>query len=258
MPREFNLYPMENKMSIIDIQSLENEKIINRIKKLINLAENEGATEGERDNALRMAHATLAKYNLAMSDIEGSEPEENRIELQFDAYNSKAFKTVCNSAAKLYFCKCFTSKMSPGEVKNWRKRCHYYFIGRESNTITAKLMAEYLIKSIEREQRKLGAGESFNLGAAYAIANRVENIIENKEPNSEFSESTALAVVSLHKSEQSANDNYLANKGIVLVSKRQRQVNINNWEDYSKGTNFGENINLNNQISGKKQTAIGN
>ena len=245
-------------MSIIDIQSLENDKIINRIKKLINLAENEGATEGERDNALRMAHATLAKYNLAMSDIEGSEPEENRIVLKFNAYNSKAFKTVCNSAAKLYFCKCFTSKMREGEVKNWRKRCHYYFIGRESNTITAKLMAEYLIKSIEREQRKLGAGESFNLGAAYAIAHRVVNIIENKEQSSEFSERTALVIVSLHKSEQSANDNYIANQGIVLVNERQRKANINNWGDYSKGSSFGQNISLNNQISGKKQTAIGN
>lgn len=50
----------------------EKIKILGRIRKMLALANNEGASEGERDNALRMAHATLAKYNLDMAEVESS------------------------------------------------------------------------------------------------------------------------------------------------------------------------------------------
>jgi hypothetical protein len=43
--------------------------ILEKVKKLLALANDKGATEGERDNALRMAHGMLAKHNLDMSDL---------------------------------------------------------------------------------------------------------------------------------------------------------------------------------------------
>lgn len=43
--------------------------ILEKVKKLLALAGNAGATEGERDNALRMAHGLLAKHNLDMADL---------------------------------------------------------------------------------------------------------------------------------------------------------------------------------------------
>src|SRR5215472_4319088 len=53
------------------------EQILARVRKMLALANDAGATEGERDNALRMAHATLAKYNLdlAAAEIAGGEDE---------------------------------------------------------------------------------------------------------------------------------------------------------------------------------------
>ena len=50
----------------------ERNKILARVRKLLNLANNAAATEGERDNAMRMAHATLAKYNLSLAEASGA------------------------------------------------------------------------------------------------------------------------------------------------------------------------------------------
>ena len=61
------------------------EKILDKVKKLLAVANNEAATEGERDNALRMAHNMLAKHNLAMADLD----EHNKLEGR-DEYLSTA------------------------------------------------------------------------------------------------------------------------------------------------------------------------
>ena len=52
--------------------STPHEKIMARVKKMLTLAYDKGATEGERDNALRMAHKYLAKYNLDIAEVEAS------------------------------------------------------------------------------------------------------------------------------------------------------------------------------------------
>jgi|GEM_PF-6145181 len=234
-----------------------NEKIIARVNKLIALAQNAGATDGERDNAMRMAHATLAKYNLKMGDLQDfTETPEERTELNFVNYNHKFNRTICNAIAKLYFCTCYFKNTVPLETSNAKKKCTYFFVGKESNVLTAKLMAEYLMKSIESERVKTAQGVIFNIGAANAIYWRVHDIIENNVENKEFSESTALAIVNLHKSEADANDEFIRNKGLKLEVSKNRKTKINDWESFNKGREFGNKINLSGQIAGKKQAAI--
>jgi hypothetical protein len=62
------------------MSEFDREKVLARVKKMMTLATDAGASEGERENALRMAHATLAKYNLTMSEAEatGKKSEEAR------------------------------------------------------------------------------------------------------------------------------------------------------------------------------------
>lgn len=50
----------------------DKERILSRVRKMLRLANDAGATEGKRDNAMRMAHATLAKYNLDIAQAEES------------------------------------------------------------------------------------------------------------------------------------------------------------------------------------------
>jgi hypothetical protein len=50
------------------------DKILSRIQKMLALANDLAATEGERDNALRMAYNLMAKHNLDMVTVEARNP----------------------------------------------------------------------------------------------------------------------------------------------------------------------------------------
>ncbi len=48
----------------------DNEKVLDKVRKLLALANNEAASEGERDNAMRMAHKLLTMHQLEMADVD--------------------------------------------------------------------------------------------------------------------------------------------------------------------------------------------
>jgi len=49
---------------------MDMDKIKNKIKKLLNLAENDGAFDGEVDNALRFARRLMLRHNVTQADLE--------------------------------------------------------------------------------------------------------------------------------------------------------------------------------------------
>lgn len=64
------------------------EKIINRVKKMMALANDSAASDGERENALRMSYALMAKHNLDMTDVQGKPtgPQESRVQVSSEFY----------------------------------------------------------------------------------------------------------------------------------------------------------------------------
>ena len=150
----------------------DHKKILSRVQKMLNLANNAGATEGERDNAMRMAHSTLAKYNLDLADVDAHNGEQKKAAAgepreQHDAtfYGRPWARNVCQNIGKLFFCYyLYTSHKKATNVK-------HYFIGRHSNAITAALIAEFVVKSIMPEAygqrgriQQLGDGHSSGPG----------------------------------------------------------------------------------------------
>lgn len=55
------------------------ESIIKRIKKLLTLANNSGATEAEAKNAMAMAQRLMTKYNISMANVGNDKPSERNI-----------------------------------------------------------------------------------------------------------------------------------------------------------------------------------
>lgn len=51
------------------------QKIVDRVRKLLNLAEDGGATNGEIENAMKMASDLIAKYQIEKTELEASEEE---------------------------------------------------------------------------------------------------------------------------------------------------------------------------------------
>lgn len=230
------------------------EKILDKVKKLLALANNAGATDGERDNALRMAHGFLAKHNLSLEDAQEHEALEGREKQYIETFQMKWACQVCNNVAKLFFCSYYT-----GEKLNATKGKHY-FVGKQSNAITATLISTYVINSILKEARSkwkhnlAPESRSFCIGASDKLYERIIEMI--KDVNIEgVSSENAVVIHNLYKTEKDANMLFIKNSGTSLQSVKACDTRVNS-EHYNDGQNFGERINLNGQIVNKNQLRL--
>jgi len=220
-------------------------KVIEKVRKLIALGTNDGASEGERDNAIRMAHGLLAKHNLAMADIQ--ESVEERIE-RFSEYQNKPWTGIAAKAmADLFFCGCYQESKKANIAGTGTKR-KIYFIGKESNVTTAILMADYVISTIGRERNRNKYSYSFCNGAAHRILQRVSEIIASSSIQEGESTSTDLALISVYKSEQDANKAFIQNT-VGELRKSKSSTRSQDLTAYWAGHTYGNGISLNGQIN---------
>ena len=125
-----------------------NNPILEKVKKLLALANNSGASEGERENALRMASGLLAKHNLDMADLDKHLEQEGREDHLNVTWSMQWALIISQQVAKLFFCKHYYGKKINGT------KCEHHFVGKTSNATTAALMSEYIITSVLQECRK--------------------------------------------------------------------------------------------------------
>src|SRR5277367_6879077 len=78
-----------------------------RIRKMLALAADAGATEGERDSALRMAHATMIKYNLDAVEMGAAAADDPRSENDGTFLGFPWSQRICVSVARLMFCRYY-------------------------------------------------------------------------------------------------------------------------------------------------------
>lgn len=251
------------------------DRVLERIRKMLALAADNGASEGERDNALRMAHATLAKYNLTLSEVEAAEgrAKEPRV-LNTTLTRDQPFtREIAHAIARLYFCGYFYTKLQDGSGK-----VRHSFVGRSGNVTTAILLTDYVVASVISEANKLWKQQknpgpwwtSFCKGAAAAInirchklqyeAERADEeakkpkpaavmVGEGGEPMAAIEapkHSTALALVNVYASEKDANDEYIREEVGELEFKASRQKEVG--DGYSEGVKHGSKISLNRQV----------
>lgn len=238
----------------------DKDRVLERVKKMLTLANDSAASEGERDNAMRMAHATLAKYNLSLSEAEaaGTQAAEKRVDGAIETRNMPWTRRVSHGIGELFFCKYFFVRMPKGKVK-------HYFVGRESNVVTAKGIADYVIKSIMREASQRQKMEidphafwlNFAKGASDAVYSRCIELRNAAERESQgASTGTALVLASVYRQEVAANSAYLADVlNIKLKTSANREKGAG--AGYGAGKNFGSGIPLNRQVgSSAGRTAL--
>ncbi len=241
----------------------ETTRILERVKKMLTLANDAAATEGERDNAMRMAHATLAKYNLSLAQAEGTQIGSNRddprVDQTIETRSRPWIIRAAHAVAELFFCKYFF-------VRSGRNAKHY-FIGRLSNVTTAKEIADFVIRSINREGRARAKDQlnpnpwrlSFCKGAAEAVRTRCHQLRQDAEKASQAapvaSTGTSLVLSSVYAHEVQANSAYLRDVlKINLRSSRSRERGAG--EGYGEGRDYGSKVSLNRQIGVSRQGAI--
>lgn len=232
-----------------------NERIIERIRKMLALANDAGATEGERDNAMRMAHATLAKYNLDIAMIEASGTKKAKGEARTKEagtfYGRPWARSICQSIAQLMFSEYvyFSAKRATDTG--------HYFIGRHSNAMAATELARFVVEAVlkeaKRHERANGGGwptvRAFAWGAARRVGERVAEIRADAEkaPVEVPTGGTALVLASVYAIEAEQNALAVATYFPKLRTGRTGK-GVYDSEAYEAGREYGGTIGLNPQL----------
>ena len=231
-------------------------KALERVRKMLTLANDAAASEGERDNALRMAHATLAKYNLTLADAEahGAKSDDPRRDVNKEYYCWPWMRQAAFAVAELFFCRFFFARSRKNFVKYW-------FIGRASNTTTAVEMVDYVIASITKEanahRSRGGDWLSFCKGASQRISERCAILRAEAERASQQAVAPGMSLVlaSVYRTELDANMNYLRDVLKIKLKTSVARTRSANSDDWHAGRAAGDKINLHRQLDGQRSAA---
>lgn len=227
---------------------MSDNRIIEKVRKLLALANDNGASEGERDNAMRMAYAFLAKHNLTEDDLEIKEIREL---ITMIGFSQPWARSIAMSLAKLCFCNYYIVRGT---------KFKHNFVGKASNAVTAQLMTDYVVRSVQREAGKLmRAGNfsntwhgSFCKGAAAEIALKSVAMRKSQEQDNSTAPGTGLVIVALYKSEAEANATFIKEQmGINLTTSKGRSQTYTR-DGFNAGAAFGKTVNLSRQVGGNE------
>lgn len=201
----------------------EENRIINKVRKLLRLANDAGATEGERDNALRMAHGLLAKHNLDMQQVSDAElaATDPRERQAVDGNVAPFARQIAHAVARLYFCRYYYTN------NRGRTRGTHNYIGKRSNVEVARTVADWLIDAVRSEATRYArvngggrtASTSFMYGAAARIGIRCKELRESRDKSQQSEPGTAVVLANLYRVENVANDAFLRSEGTRLHAR---------------------------------------
>lgn len=231
-------------------------RALERVRKMLRLANDAAASEGERDNALRMAHATLAKWNLDLADASGtasSSDDATRGRYGFELATYPWNRAVCAAVGRLLFCEVYF-------VRSRKNYCNMYFVGRGVNAQAAIDLAQHLIASVKTEARAqskihaVGISSStweldFCKGASERISKRCTELRKYGAP-AELAKTpgTALVLANHYDREREANAVVIRNLGITLRARRTRQNGCYS-SGLERGREHGNNVQLQRRLS---------
>jgi hypothetical protein len=216
--------------------SPETLKVLDKVKKLFALANNEGAAEGERDNAMRMAQALLRKHGLDEKQLGFAGMEQHEVGA---VDMPKWCRITINSCAELFG--CFGYK--DGERQK--------IIGPAAACVTAEYVGRFMIESIERQARNLSSVSA--LDSLFAGAARTRITEQYKE---EFKLAAAAALREKIKkmlSEQEKAGTALAEAFAAEVSgglRRIRPTGLTKANAVTQGAAYGSSLNPSAQVGG--------
>jgi hypothetical protein len=223
-------------------------KVLDRIKKMMALANCDGATEGERAAALKMSFNLLAKHNLSMVDVDArnSTPQENRESQKATFVVYPWARQIAGLVGDLFFCNYYYMRSNSG------KQATHVFIGKESNAVTAQYMSEFVVKSVCREAARLYGSaitpeaRCFAIGVVATLRTRIREMKDAM--TAESGKGTELALVNLYASERKANELWLAEQGVKLRTTQSQQKGITSSAAYGQGKDFGSKVSLSPQV----------
>lgn len=120
------------------------DELHDRIAKILRLANNEGATQEERDAAMAKAQEVAFKYNLQLADIEWDDKEEITVGAAPAQWMHEWEQMLLGAVAKVNFCRTghYLGRTDPYK----RKRVFIY--GKKHNIVASMDLFEYLHRQV--------------------------------------------------------------------------------------------------------------
>lgn len=227
---------------------MSDHKVLEKVRKLLAMANHENANENERDTAMRQAHALLTKHGLDMVSVENHVKEkiDPRGEFIHEDWSIPWTRGVRSAIARLFMCAYYH-----GDRINSTRQKHH-FVGRESNAVTAEYMSVFVVGSILKEGRtryghNLSAEtRAFGEGAASRLHQRVKQLIEAKVQEVQVSDGKGLALIDLRQAEDEGNIDFVKDWKIGKSVARNTNVDA---KAYRAGQEHADSIGLSVQVS---------
>jgi hypothetical protein len=223
------------------------DKIIDKIRKLLAKANGTNSPE-EAAIFAQKAHELLVAHGIDEAQVitEGQDlPGLSRAAVK-PRYDTPWFRGLSTAVAQYYMCGVVRSR-----VPGIRSTERYEFIGRESRTVVAASMYEYLEKTIYRlsnEASKDGVvRRNFQKGAAVNMAYRLVNMLKKAKADNPEN------LPSLYDQAKAEVDEYMS--GVKTLKNRQLALS---GRGYFAGAEAANNISVNTQVHGAKEVAAGN
>lgn len=221
---------------------------IERVKKLMAMADHPNTNENEATNAAAMASDILSRLNLTMEDASNTSGKGERSDQKILGGFYQHERELWQAIAELNFCYYWTVKVrydaETAKRENRKYAHHHRLVGRTVNIVGTQVMAQYLLSTLERLVKQYCAEDrpyekfhprsetavSFRKGAAARLIERInerrkEVIMEEarkaKEAKAAASHPAAVPtanalvvnVTSLVRSEKAANYDFQHGEG---------------------------------------------
>lgn len=242
------------------------DKLIDKIRKLLALSTS--PNENEAMAAAQKVQDLLAEHNLDMSDLEVAEADTVVDDTEAVTVSKSWIILIYAVVAELYFCVYVhgtvgvTKKKGPGGMK---KMSNHHIIGEKHNVIVARLMADYLTKTVHRLSREASLdyekGErtrfkrSFRNACSRRVAKRIEALIAyNKAKAHQMADGRNLpSLLPLYQKALVDYEKFKDKAGMKVGPSVTMIGSGSHLEGFAAGLEAGDRIGLNTQLSGKEQ-----
>lgn len=216
-----------------------NDKLREKLRKLLNMTVENGCTEDEQESAMRMAAGLAARAGIeaelqSLKDT-GTQPTKRspktkRVSQEFKIHQILA----AQAAAELYGCKLYTYGRGKHGIE---------FLGREENIESAETTMFWLMRQVEllyKQNLPRGLTQSaraeyrktFKAACAHRVYERARNLMWDMKMNErsaqEATGQNALVVQGYFKQLETEIDEYLYGSAEERAARRQREEDRRN------------------------------
>lgn len=238
---------------------MNDERIRDRIRKILALANDAGATSDESANAMEMAMRLMAQAGVTSEELKATAVNDTEGELVHADVDSAAYKwqvILAGAAADLYG--AFVTIQRKFYNGSWTKVINFH--GSDDVVDAAQQTYRWFWKQIRASYKEylkasgknasMATRQAFQVSAALEVRRRVRKLLDTT--TIERGNGTALVVVEHTKSIAKRNqERFEEELGHTIKAGRSTKLSVGDWAAYGAGNQAGANVQLQTTIEAK-------